>query len=75
MGKVTGFLEIERKDRAYAKPAERLTHYREFTIPMPDPALRDQASRCMNCGIPFCHNGCPVNNSIPDWNNLVYECD
>ena len=75
MGKVTGFLEIERKDRAYAKPAERLTHYREFTIPMPDPALRDQASRCMNCGIPFCHNGCPVNNSIPDWNNLVYEGD
>ena len=75
MGKVTGFLEIERKDRGYAKPAERLTHYREFTIPMPDPALRDQASRCMNCGIPYCHNGCPVNNSIPDWNNLVYEGD
>ncbi len=75
MGKVTGFLEIERKDRDYAKPAERLGHYREFTLPMPDPALRDQASRCMNCGIPYCHNGCPVNNTIPDWNNLVYEGD
>lgn len=75
MGKVTGFLEIERKDRGYAKPTERLTHYREFTIPMSDSELRDQASRCMNCGIPYCHNGCPVNNSIPDWNNLVYESD
>jgi len=75
VGKVTGFLEIERKDRDYAKPAERLGHYREFTLPMPDPALRDQASRCMNCGIPYCHNGCPVNNTIPDWNNLVYEGD
>ena len=75
MGKATGFLEIERSDRGYADPVERLNNYREFVIPMPDPALRDQASRCMNCGIPYCHNGCPVNNLIPDWNNLVYEGD
>jgi len=75
VGKATGFLEIERSDRGYADPVERLNNYREFVIPMPDPALRDQASRCMNCGIPYCHNGCPVNNLIPDWNNLVYEGD
>lgn len=75
MGKTTGFLEIERSDRSYEAPAERLRHYREFVVSMPDPALRDQASRCMNCGIPYCHNGCPVNNTIPDWNNLVYEGD
>jgi glutamate synthase (NADPH/NADH) small chain len=75
VGKTTGFLEIERSDRSYEAPAERLRHYREFVVSMPDPALRDQASRCMNCGIPYCHNGCPVNNTIPDWNNLVYEGD
>ncbi len=75
MGKTTGFLEIERSDRSYEAPVERLRHYREFVVPMADPALRDQASRCMNCGIPYCHNGCPVNNTIPDWNNLVYEGD
>lgn len=75
MGKATGFLEIERSDRRYADPVERLNNYREFVIPMSDPALRDQAARCMNCGIPYCHNGCPVNNIIPDWNNLVYEGD
>lgn len=75
MGKTTGFLEVERSDRSYEAPAERLRHYREFVVPMADPALRDQASRCMNCGIPYCHNGCPVNNTIPDWNSLVYEGD
>ena len=75
MGKATGFLEIERSDRRYADPVERLNNYLEFVIPMSDPALRDQAARCMNCGIPYCHNGCPVNNIIPDWNNLVYEGD
>ena len=75
MGKATGFLEIERKDRDYRKPEERLKNWNEFVIPLGDKELRDQAARCMNCGIPFCHNGCPVNNIIPDWNNLVYESD
>jgi glutamate synthase (NADPH/NADH) small chain len=75
MGKETGFLELDRQDRTYADPKERLTHYKEFAIPMAEPALRAQASRCMNCGIPYCHNGCPVNNQIPDWNHLVYEAD
>ncbi len=59
MGKATGFLEIERKDRGYAKPAERLKHWNEFIVPMGEQEMRDQASRCMNCGIPFCHQGCP----------------
>ncbi len=75
MGKVTGFLELERKDRVYRDTKERLKHYKEFVVPLAEPALREQASRCMNCGIPFCHNGCPVNNIIPDWNDLVYQGD
>ena len=75
MGKATGFLEIERKDRGYIKPVERLKNWNEFVVPMPEKDLREQASRCMNCGIPYCHNGCPVNNIIPDWNLLVYEND
>ncbi len=75
MGKATGFLELERKDSSYGDAKERLTHYREFIVPLPEQALRDQASRCMSCGSPYCHNGCPVNNIIPDWNNLVYEGD
>ena len=75
MGKETGFLELDRQDRKYADPKERLTHYKEFVIPHAEPALKAQASRCMNCGIPYCHNGCPVNNIIPDWNHLVYEGD
>jgi len=75
VGKATGFLELDRSDRSYADPKERLTHYREFVIPMSEEQIRGQASRCMNCGIPYCHNGCPVNNIIPDWNHLVYEND
>ena len=75
MGKATGFLELDRSDRKYADPKERLTHYREFVIPHDEAGLKGQASRCMNCGIPYCHNGCPVNNQIPDWNHLVYEND
>jgi glutamate synthase (NADPH) small chain len=75
MGKVTGFLEIERKDRSYEKPAERLQNWREFVKPLGPTEIKDQAARCMNCGIPYCHNGCPVNNIIPDWNHLVYEDD
>ena len=75
MGKETGFLELDRQDRSYADPKERLHHYKEFVIPHAEPALKAQASRCMDCGIPYCHNGCPVNNIIPDWNHLVYEGD
>ena len=75
MGKDTGFLELDRETPRYADPKERLHHYKEFTIPQPEPVLREQASRCMDCGIPYCHNGCPVNNIIPDWNHLVYEGD
>ena len=75
MGKETGFLEIDRNDRTYADPAERLKHYKEFVIPHDPATLQGQAARCMNCGIPYCHNGCPVNNQIPDWNHLVYEGD
>jgi glutamate synthase (NADPH/NADH) small chain len=73
MGKVTGFLEIDRHDRKYKPAADRVRHYQEFVIPLSEPATRDQAARCMNCGIPYCHNGCPVNNQIPDWNDLVFR--
>jgi glutamate synthase (NADPH) small chain len=73
MGKVTGFLEIERRDRGYEKPDVRRRSWKEFVKPLPEPELAAQAARCMDCGIPFCHTGCPVNNLIPDWNNLVYR--
>jgi len=80
MGKVTGFLEVDRQDRKYRPASDRTRNYNEFMIPLPEQTLRDQASRCMDCGIPFCHDmkglkGCPVNNQIPDWNNLVYDGD
>jgi len=75
MGKVTGFLEIERQDRRYAPAGDRIRHWREFVMPLSEEASRDQAARCMNCGIPYCHTGCPVNNQIPDWNDLVYRGD
>ncbi|HEV8031555.1 MAG TPA: glutamate synthase subunit beta [Stellaceae bacterium] len=73
MGKPTGFLEVERADRGYEKPTARKKNWKEFVKPLPEPVLRAQAMRCMDCGIPFCHQGCPVNNLIPDWNNLVYR--
>ena len=73
MGRPTGFLEIERHDRDYDKPEIRRRSWREFVKPLPDAENRKQAARCMDCGIPFCHEGCPVNNLIPDWNNLVYR--
>ncbi len=75
MGKPTGFLEIERHDRAYAPIEERIRHYREFAIPLSEDELRRQGARCMDCGVPYCHQGCPVNNIIPDWNDLVYHGD
>ena len=82
MGKVTGFLEFEREDRDYLPVAERIRNYKEFVLPLPEKDLREQAARCMNCGVPYCHGtntitnmptGCPVNNQIPDWNDLVYS--
>lgn len=75
MGKETGFLEYEREERSYVAPEERLKTYKEFTLPQGEDVLKKQAARCMNCGVPYCHNGCPVNNIIPDWNHLVYEDD
>jgi glutamate synthase (NADPH) small chain len=73
MGKITGFLEIDRQDRKYAPAADRVRNYNEFVIPLGDEGTKKQAARCMDCGIPYCHNGCPVNNQIPDWNDLVYN--
>jgi glutamate synthase (NADPH/NADH) small chain len=73
MGSPTGFLEIERRDRPYDPPSSRLKTWREFVHPLPAPEAERQAARCMSCGIPFCHTGCPVNNLIPDWNDLVFR--
>jgi len=73
MGKPTGFLEYERLERSYAPAADRVQHYKEFVIPLQESELSQQGARCMDCGIPFCHQGCPVNNIIPDWNDLVYQ--
>lgn len=75
MGKVTGFLEYERVETKYAPVESRIKHWREFTLPMTQDETRTQAGRCMDCGIPYCHTGCPVNNQIPDWNDLVYNDD
>jgi glutamate synthase (NADPH) small chain len=75
MGKVTGFLEIDRQVGKYQPASDRIRHFREFTIPMSDQEVEKQAARCMDCGIPFCHGptGCPVHNQIPDWNDLVFN--
>ncbi len=75
MGKVTGFLEIDRREQKYQPASDRIRHFREFTLPLPEAEVVNQAARCMDCGIPFCHgpNGCPVHNQIPDWNDLVYR--
>jgi glutamate synthase (NADPH/NADH) small chain len=75
MGKVTGFLEIDRQTAKYQPASDRIRHFREFTIRMSDQEVQKQAARCMDCGIPYCHGptGCPVNNQIPDWNDLVYN--
>ena len=77
MGKVTGFLEIDRQTQTYQPASDRVRHFREFTIPMSEPEVAKQAARCMDCGIPFCHGdtGCPVHNQIPDWNDLIYDGD
>jgi glutamate synthase (NADPH/NADH) small chain len=75
MGKVTGFMEIERLEEGYKPVKERLKNYNEFVIGLDDGQAKQQAARCMDCGTPFCNNGCPVNNIIPDFNDLVYQGD
>ena len=75
MAKVTGFLEYDRVENKSVDPQLRVKNYKEFTIPLSDDVLNKQASRCMDCGIPYCHNSCPINNIIPEWNSLVYEND
>jgi glutamate synthase (NADPH/NADH) small chain len=73
MGKATGFIEIQRQKQPYRPVAERLHDWREVYLPYPDSELRNQAARCMDCGVPFCHQGCPLGNLIPDWNDFVYR--
>ena len=73
MGKPTGFLEYQRLSEAYAPVEQRLKHYKEFVDHLSDDEAAKQGARCMDCGVPFCNNGCPVNNIIPDWNDLVYR--
>ncbi|NHF61066.1 glutamate synthase subunit beta [Flavobacteriaceae bacterium TP-CH-4] len=73
MGKITGFLEFDRKVEAYAPVEERVKNYKEFTRPLKEKELKEQGARCMDCGIPFCHSGCPLGNLIPDFNDAVYR--
>ena len=73
MGKVTGFLEYDRKNEPYKPVEERIQIYEEFTIPLDKPEIKNQGARCMDCGIPFCHSGCPLGNLIPDFNDAVYR--
>jgi glutamate synthase (NADPH) small chain len=73
MGKVTGFLEIQREQPTRRKVEERLKDWQEIYEPFPEAKQKEQGARCMDCGVPFCHTGCPVNNLIPDWNDLVYN--
>lgn len=73
MGKITGFMEFQRLEESYEAPQTRVRHWKEFVQRLDDDQASRQAARCMDCGIPFCHNGCPVNNIIPDWNDLVYR--
>lgn len=73
MGKPTGFMEFDRVSEGYAPVEQRLKHYQEFVAHLSDAEAKQQGARCMDCGVPFCNNGCPVNNIIPDWNDLVYR--
>jgi glutamate synthase (NADPH/NADH) small chain len=75
MGKITGFLEFERVEEGYEPVAKRVKNYKEFVIGLTEPQSKQQAARCMDCGTPFCNSGCPVNNIIPDFNDLVYRGD
>jgi glutamate synthase (NADPH) small chain len=73
MGELGGFLKVERRNVAYRDPRERAQDLREFLVQKTVPELQEQGARCMECGVPFCHNGCPLGNLIPDWNDLVYR--
>ena len=73
MGKITGFKEIERQDETYTSVIDRVKNYKEFTVPLKDKEITKQGSRCMDCGIPFCHSGCPLGNLIPDFNHMVHQ--
>ena len=73
MGKITGFLEYKRQNESYITPKKRVKNYKEFTVPLEENQLKDQGARCMDCGIPFCHSGCPLGNLIPDFNDKVYK--
>lgn len=73
MGKITGFMEFDRKDEGYAPVKDRIKNYKEFTLPLKEGELKNQGARCMDCGIPFCHSGCPLGNLIPDFNDAVYQ--
>jgi glutamate synthase (NADPH) small chain len=73
MGKVTGFMEHTRETPERRPPAERIKDWFEIYLPFPEDKIRTQGGRCMDCGVPFCHTGCPLNNIIPDWNDLVYR--
>ena len=75
MGKITGFMEFERVEEGYRPIDERVKHYKEFVIVLGDAQAKVQGARCMDCGTPFCNSGCPVNNIIPDFNDLVYRAD
>jgi glutamate synthase (NADPH/NADH) small chain len=73
MGELGAFLKLARVETIERDPSVRVRDYAEFVSPLPDPELRQQGARCMECGVPFCHNGCPLGNLIPDWNDLVYR--
>ena len=73
MGKPTGFLEIQRAKQPYRPVEERIRDWKQVMLPYPTETLQTQGARCMDCGIPFCHTGCPLGNIIPDWNDLVYR--
>ncbi len=73
MGDIKGFMKFEREDFSNEPPAERIKHFKEFHLHMPEEKLRQQGARCMDCGVPFCQSGCPINNIIPDWNDLIYK--
>ena len=73
MGKISGFLEYSRKDPQKLPAQERVKNYKEFELPVVQETLKEQAARCMDCGVPFCNTGCPLGNLIPDWNDLNYH--
>ena len=75
MGKTTGFIDIDRKEREYESVTSRVNHFKEFIVPLKSSEVSKQGSRCMDCGIPYCHQGCPVNNLIPEWNDLAFKKD